>query len=370
MTNKSIKLLIPGPVEVSPAVLKAMGSQVRPHYGGEWTAFYTETQGILKKVFNTQGDVYIMPGSGTLAIDTCIGSALCTGDKIIIGTNGFFGDRLVSIAEGNGLRVVKVAAEWGKPILVSEIEKSLAENPDVKALAVVHLETSTTVQNPIEKLGAIAHKYSTIFIVDAVSSLGGVPFSMDDWGIDLCASASQKCLGAPPGLAPVAVGKNAWSAIDRNPNKAHGWYTDLKTWRKYQTEWGDWHPSPVTMPTNNIYALRASLDELLAEGISTRLERYRKLALKLRAGFRKVGILPFTADDQLSPVLTAGFAPEGVSSLKIVDYLLEEYGLKISSGLGALKEKIFRVGHMSPVTTEADIDRVIEALGKFQELPK
>jgi alanine-glyoxylate transaminase/serine-glyoxylate transaminase/serine-pyruvate transaminase len=203
-------------------------------------------------------------------------------------------------------------------------------------------------------------------MVDAVSSLGGVPFAMDEWGIDLCASASQKCLGSPPGLGPCAVGKRAWEAIDRNTHKCHGWYTDLKTWRKYQAEWGDWHPTPVTMPTNNVYALRASLDELLAEGIPTRLERYRKLALKLRAGLRKVGLPPFTPDDQLSSVLTAGIAPEGISSLRIVDYLLDEYGIKISPGLGALKERIFRVGHMSPVTTEADIDLVIEALAKFQ----
>jgi len=370
MPNKPEKLLIPGPVEVSQAVLQAMGSQVRPHYGDEWTAFYKETQGILKKVFNTEGEVYIIPGSGTLAIDACLGSALSTGEKIIVGANGFFGDRLVWIAEGNGLQVVKVEAEWGKPILVDDVEKAFAQNPDAKALAVVHLETSTTVQNPIEKLGQIANKHSALFMVDAVSSLGGVPFAMDEWGIDLCASASQKCLGAPPGLAPCAVGKKGWEAIDRNPKKAHGWYADLKIWRKYQTEWGDWHPSPVTMPTNNIYALRASLDELLKEGIPSRLERYRKLALQLRTGLRKVGMPPFTPDDQLSPVLTAGVAPEGVSSLRIVDYLQKEYRLKISSGLGVLKEKIFRVGHMSPVTTEADIDIVIEALGKFQGLQK
>ena len=151
-----------------------------------------------------------MPGSGTLAIDACLGSALSTGEKIIVGTNGFFGDRLVWIAEGNGLQVVKVTAEWGEPILASDVEKAFYNHPDAKALAVVHLETSTTVQNPVEKFGEIAHRYSALFIVDAVSSLGGVPFAMDEWGIDLCASASQKCLGAPPGLAPCAVGKRGW----------------------------------------------------------------------------------------------------------------------------------------------------------------
>lgn len=364
------KLLIPGPVEVANDVLGAMSHQVRPHYGREWTAFYKETQGILKKVFNTYGDVFIMPGSGTVAIDACIGSSLSTGEKIIVGTNGFFGKRLISIAEGNGLHVVKVEAEWGKPLDITAVEKAFSENPDAKALAVVHLETSTTVQNPIEKLGEVSRRHSAIFIVDAVSSLGGVPFAMDDWGIDLCASASQKCLGAPPGLAPCAVGRRGWEAIDRSPQKAHGWYADLKNWRKYQNEWGDWHPTPVTMPTNNVYALRSALDELVKEGISTRLERYQKLALRLRAGLRKTGFPPFTPDEQLSPVLTAGMVPDGVSSLEVVHYLKQAYGIMISSGLDFLKEKIFRIGHMSPLTTDADIDMVIEALSGFKPKPK
>lgn len=361
------KLMIPGPVEVSKSVLGAMGSPVRPHYGTEWTAFYNDTLAILKKVFNTQSDVFLMVGSGTLAIDACLGSAFSTGEKIIIGTNGFFGDRLVSIAQGNGLKAIPVTAEWGKPLLASDFEAAFNTHPDAKGAAIVHLETSTTVQNPIDTIGAIVRSHDGYFVVDAVSSLGGVPFAMDDWYIDLCASATQKCLGAPPGLAPTAVGKRGWEAIDRNPDKAHGWYCDLRTWRKYATEWGDWHPSPVTMATSNVVALKMALDELLKEGIDTRLKRYRSFALRLREGLRKVGMPPFTPDVALSPVLTAGLAPEGVSSLKIVEYLGKVHHIKISPGLGALKEKIFRVGHMSPILTDTDIDNVIEGLAEFQK---
>ncbi len=365
--DNSDRLMIPGPVEVSKNVLSAMGSQVRPHYGAEWTAFYNETLTILKKVFNTQGDVYLMVGSGTVAIDACLGSAFSTGEKVIVGTNGFFGDRLVSIAQANGLIVVPVTSKWGKPLLASDFEEAFKANPDAKGATVVHLETSTTVQNPIDAIGKIVRNRNGYFIVDAVSSLGGVPFSMDDWFIDLCASATQKCLGAPPGLAPCAIGKRGWEAIDRNPHKAHGWYCDLRTWRKYATEWGDWHPSPVTMATSNVVALKTALDELMKEGIETRLKRYKTFALRLREGLRRVGMPPFTPDDELSPVLTAGMAPQGISSLQIVEYLGKAHHIKISPGLGALKEKIFRVGHMSPILTEADIDKVIEGLAGFRK---
>lgn len=365
--DMSEKLMIPGPVEVSKSVLGAMGSPVRPHYGAEWTAFYNDTLAILKKVFNTQADIFLMVGSGTVAIDACLGSAFSTGEKIIVGTNGFFGDRLVSIAQGNGLKVIPVTAEWGQPLRANDFNEAFNSHPDAKGATVVHLETSTAVQNPIDAIGANVRNHGGCFVVDAVSSLGGVPFAMDDWCIDLCASATQKCLGAPPGLAPCAVSKRGWEAIDRNPNKAHGWYCDLRTWRKYATEWGDWHPSPVTMATSNVIALKMALDELMKEGIDTRLKRYRSFALRLREGLRKVGMPPFTPDDALSPVLTAALAPEGTSSLKIVEFLGRVHHIKISPGLGALKEKIFRVGHMSPILTETDIDNVIEGLAGFRK---
>jgi len=201
--------------------------------------------------------------------------------------------------------------------------------------------------------------------VDAVSSLGGLPFKMDEWCIDLCASASQKCLGAPPGLAPLAVGQRGWEFIDRDERKNHGWYTDLRVWRQYATDWADWHPFPVTMATNNIMALRTSLEQLLQEGIPQRLERYHQLALRLRAGWRKIGFQPFTSDELMVPVLTAVYGLPGVPTTRIVDYMAEEHKIKISGGLGVLKDKIFRIGHMSPILQTDAIDQVVNALEKF-----
>ena len=366
MTQKPVKLMIPGPVEVHSEVLRAMAGQVVPHYGDAWVEKYGHVLEMLKTVFGTKGDVFVMTGSGTAAIDACLGSALCTGEKVIVGNNGFFGDRLVSIAMGHGLDVVQVRSEWGKKLSPQDFEYTLAKNTDAKAVAVVHCETSTTVMNPINEIGSIAHGHGALFLVDAVSSLGGLPFEMDQWGIDLCASATQKCLGAPPGLAPVAISPFAWEFIDRNPHKAHGWYTDLRVWRQYSQDWADWHPTPITMATNLLNALQVSLTHLMDEGIPTRMQRFHQFACRLRDGLRSAGMEPFTPDDELSPVLTAAYPPEGVASNQVVKYLLDQYGIQISGGLGDLRYKIFRIGHMSPILTTEDIDLVIQALSEFK----
>ena len=367
MVRKNLKLMIPGPIQPSQAVLDTMGGPVQPHYGPEFTKSYHETLELLRQVFNTQGDIFLMVGSGTVGNDACIGSSLSAGEKIIVGTNGFFGDRLVDIAESYGLIVIPVKSEWGLPLKVEDFESAFRQNPDAMAAVIVHLETSTSIVNPIREIGPVVKRYGAYFIVDAISSLGGLPVQMDEWDIDMCVSASQKCLGAPPGLSPVAIGKRGWEIIDRNPNKGHGWYSDLRVWRKFATEWGDWHPFPVTMATNNVMALQTSLHELLNEGIPQRLERYHALALKLRLALRNLGMPPFTPDELMAPVLTAAYGPVGIATEEIVEYLAEDHGIKISGGLGSLKNKIFRIGHMSPTVAEKDIDDVVKALADFKK---
>jgi alanine-glyoxylate transaminase/serine-glyoxylate transaminase/serine-pyruvate transaminase len=359
------RLMIPGPVEVHPAVLEALSGPVEPHYGPAWVEKYSRITSLLKQVFNTQNDVFLMAGSGTSAIDACMGSSMMTGEKIIIGNNGFFGDRLLGIAESYGLQVVEVKAPWGEALDPTEISAALKANPDTKVVAIVHSETSTTILNPIEVIGKEVRGSDALFLVDAVSSLGGVPIEVDGWGIDLCPSASQKCLGATPGLAPVSISPKAWKMIDRFKEKAHGWYTNLQVWREFAQEWGDWHPTPVTMPVSIANGLLVSLQQLLAEGIDARMRRYQGLAMQLRAGLREADMQPFTPDEVLNPVLTAAYPPEGIDSARVVDYLLREHHIQISSGLGTLKPKIFRIGHMSPVITDKDMVTLISALKKF-----
>jgi len=371
MAHDDLKLMIPGPVQPEDDALEAMGRPVLPHYGAEWTRLYNETIGMLRRIFGTQGSVFLLVGSGSSAIDACLGSALASGEKILIGINGWFGERLQAVAESYGLQVVAVPGPWGEPLSPQAFDSALQQHPDARAVAVVHVETSTTVVNPVEEIGPVVRKYGVPFMVDAVSSLGGLPMHMDDWGIDLCASASQKCLGAPPGLAPVAIGPRGWEAIDRQPAKGHGWYLNLRVWRQYAQDWADWHPFPITMATSNVMALRASLTNLLSEGIERRLERYRSLALRLRRGLRQIGMPPYTPDEFMAPVVTAAYGPPGVPTSEIVQYVADAHHIKIAGGLGeGLKDRVFRVGHMAPTVCEADIDQVLAALSEFVQRRK
>jgi alanine-glyoxylate transaminase/serine-glyoxylate transaminase/serine-pyruvate transaminase len=366
MMSETLKLMIPGPIQPADDVLEAMGRPVQAHYGPAWRDYYNGTLEILRKVFNTQGSLFIMVGSGTVGIDACLGSAFESGESLLVGANGFFGDRLMEVADSYNLKPIPVPAPWGQPLRAEDFRAAFKAHPEARAAAVVHLETSTTIVNPVDEIGAVCREFGAVYFVYGVSSLGGLPVKMDEWGISLMASASQKCLGAPPGLAPVAVAQSGWEAIDRNPHKGHGWYGDLRVWRHYAVDWGDWHPSPVTMATSNVVALRTSLDNLIGEGIESRMERYRCLAMRLRDGLRRIGMPLYTPDEMMSPVLTAAYVPEGVTSSRVVQYMTDVHKIKISTGLGELKEKIIRIGHMSPTTSDADIDAVVQALSEFR----
>jgi alanine-glyoxylate transaminase/serine-glyoxylate transaminase/serine-pyruvate transaminase len=365
MRNPPMKLMIPGPIQPAPEVLLAMAEPVTPHYGPTFTRFYNETLELLREVYNTQGDIFIMVGSSTVGIDACLGSAFSSGEKILVGINGFFGERLKSICESYNLQVVPVNAKLGQPLLVRDFEVAFVTHPDARGAAIVHLETSTTIVNPVEQLAVLCRARDKVIFVDSVSSLGGLPMEMDSWGIDMCVSGSQKCLGAPPGLATVAVGRRAWEEIDRDQAKGHGFYGNLPVWRQYAQDWADWHPFPITMATNNLAALNLSLKQLLAEGISQRLDRYHQLALRLRSGLRRIGFEPFTSDELMASVVTAAYVPQGVKAGDVVEYASYRHNIKISAGLGELKDRIIRIGHMSPGLTEVDIDEVILALSKF-----
>ena len=366
MTPPTLKLMIPGPIQPEDDVLRAMGSPVQPHYGPEWIRIHNDTLEMLRRVYGTSGDTFVLVGSGSSALDACLGSALSTGEQIVIGVNGWFGERLTAIAQSYGLEVIPVSAPWGDTLDPADFDLAFREHPQARLAAVVHLETSTTIVNPIEAIGRVAMQHGRVLMVDAVSSLGGIPLRMDEWGIGLCASASQKCLGAPPGLATVAVSPAAWSLIDRAPDKNHGWYLNLRVWRQYATDWAAWHPFPITMATNNVLALRAGLQGLLTEGIDARMERYRALALRLRQGLRRIGMTPYTPDDRMAPVLTAAYGPPGVRTSEIVSYMAEVHHTKIAGGLGdQLVDKIIRIGHMSPSVRQSDIDEVVQQLAGF-----
>jgi len=361
--------MIPGPVPLSDSAAEALAAPVQAHYGPAWVGIHNETLGLLRQIFVTEGDVLLLAGSGSAGLDAAIGSLLAPGEVGLIGVNGYFGQRLAAIARAHGAEVVEVTAEWGEPLAPAAFESALRQHPEAKAVITTHVETSTGVVNPVREIAHLANVRGVPMMADAISSLGGVEFAMEAWGIDLCVSASQKCLGGPAGLAPVAVGPRAWAAIEKRLAVAPGpgWYLNLQTWREFAQSQKDWHPFPVTMPTNVVLSLRAGLCELLAEGIPQRWQRYQTLAARLRAGLQNSGFRPLAEAACAAPVVTAARSLLGIPSGRVVEFLERAHGIKIAGGgLGPLQHTVFRVGHMAPSIAERDIDDVLTALEDFK----
>ncbi len=358
-----MKLLTPGPVDIPDAVREAMAVSSMLHYGPDWMRLYGETLGMLKTVFGTENDVYMMAGPGTMALEAILGSALEPGDTVLIPENGFFAVRLGQVAEGLGLHVLYVRASWGQPVVPETVAEALNEHPEVKAMLVVHHETSTTVLNPLEALARVGREHGVLVIVDAVSSLGGVPLPVDAWGIDGCVTVANKALETPPALALLSLSPRLWEAIERR-QAPRGWYLDLKTWRWYAEHWGTWHPTPVTMPTSNVYALHRSLELLLAEGLEARYAAYRRAAYGVRRGLEVLGFPPFVEEAWASPLTTAFRMRAGVDADELQAFLRQR-GVVISGGLEALHGVILRVGHIGLARHRSHIEAFLAGMEAY-----
>jgi len=358
--KQRLRLMIPGPIEVAPEVLAVMAEPLVAHYGEEWTAFYKETIGLVRKIFRTDGDVFLFPGSGSAGLDAALGSTLFPDGRVLIPQNGFFGNRLEEIARSYTPNVHTLKFPVGQSIDLKAVEITL-QNGNFDAVACVHCETSTGVLNPIQELAGLCRSYGVLFMVDAVSSLAVEPLDMDAWGIDVCISASQKGLEAPPGLGVIAVGESAWGRI--NQVKGPGWYLNLRVWKEYTEQWGDWHPHPVTQAVNNIKALRVGVERILKEGLESRFDRHRKITQQLRQGLREIGFTPYVADDVASNGVTSILGPEGKVE-ELLTYVRNQESILLAGSLGALKGNVFRIGHMGPGASEEAVNSVLSALKK------
>ena len=359
------KLFIPGPCEVDEDVLVAMAQPTPRHYGPEWVKVHHEVEGLLKQVFQTRKDLFIVPGPGSAVLDMALGSLLSPGETVVVSDNGFFGQRLGTIARACGLEVVPFTAPLGQPLDPSDLRRILVQRPEARAVAVVHHETSTTVLNPLPELAEVIHQAGLPIIVDGVSSLGGVPLPVDEWDIDICVTVANKCLECPPGLAFVSVGPRAWEWVDRHESQAHGWYLNLRTWRHYATEWADWHPFPTTMPTNVIMGLRASLRRILEGGLGAHFARYRRAARVVRQGLGRVGFEMFVEGPFASPIATAVKARPEFEVDELLAYLAQIHSILVSGGIGSLRGQIFRVGHMGKANSQPYLMEFLFAVEAF-----
>lgn len=354
-------LLGAGPCTVHPRVLRAMTQPVVGHLDPVFFRVMDEVCAMLRQVFRTENRVTMpISATGTGAMETACVNVLEPGDTAIVCRNGYFGARLADIAQRCGANTVTVDSPWGRPADLNALEDALKANPGARMVGLVHAETSTGALTPLPDAVALAHRYGALAVVDAVTSLGSHEVRMDDWDIDVCYSASQKCLGAPPGLAPVSFGARAMAAIDSRSSPVASFYFNLQGVAEYwnQTQRVYHHTSPITMT----YAMRESLRMLMEEGIAERHARHARVAAGLRAGLKAMG-LELAADPQyqLNP-LTVVNVPHGVDEAMVRQRLLNEWNIEISGGLGEFRGQVWRIGLMGEGARERNVMAVLSAL--------
>lgn len=361
-------LMIPGPVTVEDEILEALARPVAAHYGDSWTRLYKHAVAGMQEVFKTAGDVHLVFGSGMAGVEMCIASVLSPGDEVLVATNGLFGDRMAEVAGANGLLVHTFRpAGPADAITAAQITEALAVHPSVRAVCVVHNETSIGVLNEVEGICRASREHGALTIVDGISAVGGVPFDMDAWGADLCVTVANKCIGGPIGVAPVAAGPRALEVLDDGRPKAAGWYLNLATWRRFADEWGGWHPHPTTMPTNNVEAFDLALTRLLEEGVEHRCRRLAAARDRVRDGLEEMGFEMLAPIATASPVTTASYGLPGMDVTNYMEWLLHNHRIRIGGGLGQLSGRIFRIGHMGRAAEPEAIDRYLRATADYLE---
>ena len=346
-------LMGPGPCNVDPRVNLAMAKPLLGHLDPYFIRIMHQIQDLLREAFSTRNPLTIpVSGTGTAGMEAAFVNTVEPGDRVLICVNGFFGERMVEIAGRCGGEVKRLDGAWGKPFDPAAVEKEMqAFRPRV--LALVHAETSTGVLQPLEEFPSILKKFpETLFLVDTVTSLGGHPVKVDEWGIDACYSGTQKCLSCPPGLAPITFSPRAVERLSNRPKKIQSFYLGMDTLAKYWgTEITYHHTAPIPMN----YALLEALRIVHEEGLDRRFERHRRNHLALVAGVEGMGLKMFVDPPHRLWSLNTIVIPEGIDDVKVRKLFLEEYNTEIGGGLGSLKGKIWRVGLMGYNSDERNV---------------
>lgn len=356
-------LMGPGPSTVPPEVYQALSAPTLGHMDPRFIDIMDAIKADMQTILNTGNRCTVpMSGTGSAGMETCFVNLVEKGDKVLILINGVFGRRMQDVASRLGAEVDALEFEWGTPVLVDEVQKKL-EQSAYKIVAVVHAETSTGVLNPVDQIGALLKGSDTLFLVDCVTSMGGVEIRMDDWGIDALYSGSQKCLSCPPGIAPVSFSGRAVQTLQSRKTKVPNWYLDLSMIIQY---WGG--ASRVyhhTAPINMLYALYQALELILDEGLEQVYKRHKDMHKLLAAELEQLGLQFLVEENYRLPQLNAMTIPEGIDEAQIRSKLLLEDSIEIGGGLGPLAGKIWRIGLMGYTAQEENIHRLVTALKKY-----
>ncbi len=358
--NPPTRLLMgPGPSNVAPSVYTAMAKSMVGHLDPFFVKLMDEVKAMLRAVFLTRNEMtFPISGTGSAGMEFCFVNLLEPGDEVVIGVNGVFGTRMCDVAGRCGANVIKVEAPWGQIIEPQQIADALKDRKP-KLVAVVHAETSTGALTPLEEVSKLAHQAGCLFMTDMVTSLGGCPVRLDEWGVDAVYSGTQKCLSCPPGLSPVSLSPRALEVATTRKTKVQSWYLDVNLLASY---WGQERVYHHTAPVSMNYALHEALRLVLEEGLENRWRRHEQNHLLLKTGLEKLGLSLTAQEGHRLWQLNAVSVPPGADEAKIRKRLLDEFDIEIGAGLGPLKGKVWRIGLMGETSQPENIDRFLAAL--------
>lgn len=354
-------LLGPGPSNAHPRVLQALGMPQVGHLDPAFIDLMDEVQELLRYAWQTDNELTIpVSGTGSSAMEASLANTVEPDDIVLVGCNGYFGERLVDMAGRYGADVRRLEKAWGQIFDYDELRDALDEHrPDV--LALVHAETSTGVRQPLDGVGELCRRFDCLLLIDTVTSLGGVPLHLDDWGVDVAYSGTQKCLSCPPGLAPLTLGPRAVEKLERRTTKVPNWYLDMSMVAKY---WGRERTYHHTAPINMNYALREALRLIAEEGLEARWARHQQNAELFWDGLDDLGLQCHVNRDYRLPSLTTVRVPDGVDPGAVATTLREDYNIEIAGGLGELSGQVWRVGLMGYNSRPENVYRLLDALGR------
>lgn len=354
-------LLGPGPSNANPRVLAAMSLPPIGHLDPFYLKMMDEIQSLLRYVWQTNNPLTIsVSGTGSAGMEATLANVVEPGDKVLVGVMGYFGHRLVDMASRYGVQVHQLTKPWGQVFSLEELKQGL-ETHRPAVLALVNAETSTGARQPLEGVGDLCREYGCLLLVDTVTSLGGVPLYLDEWGVDLAYSCSQKGLGCPPGLSPFTMSPRAWEKLQNRKTPVSNWYLDMNLLSRY---WGEPRTYHHTAPCNMNYGLREALSLIVEEGLENCWQRHQQNAELLWQGLEELGLVCHVEKQFRLPTLTTVRIPEGVDGKAVIQRLLKDYHIEIGGGLGELAGQVWRIGLMGYNSRPENVLLLLEAFKK------